>query len=354
MIRRGRKGLGASLLIAGLGLLPTTAAAQDEEAEAQADRSRECFELAQADACFSEGRRLYKAEDIDGAYKAYKKAWELKRSYEVAANLGNVEIKLEKWGDAYVHMWWAKENAPVTSPPEVFEKLEDKKREALKYTSARFIKVAHEGTEIRGATVTIDGAEVGATPLDDPIPLDPGTHEITIAAKGYETLTKKLETKIGTSETVTYELTLKADEVVVVKDPGHEPILPLIIAGGVVGLGAIGAGAGLLAVSSSKGSERQDLVSGLSEGSCSNPTTQALIDTCANIADLADQENTFSSAGTGLLIGGGVVTLATILYASIGYALYDPEADGDGPAATLRFTPYASPTEQGFTLGGRF
>ncbi|WP_437579612.1 hypothetical protein [Sorangium sp. So ce887] len=57
------------------------------ESAAAAQASRD------ADAAFARGKELYRLGKLDAAYEAYRTAWSLKQSYDIAANLANTEVQ---------------------------------------------------------------------------------------------------------------------------------------------------------------------------------------------------------------------------------------------------------------------
>jgi hypothetical protein len=128
---------------------------------------------------------------------------------------------------------------------------------------------------------------------------------------------------------------------------GGGPIWPLVIVGGVVGVGALAAGGGLFAVAGSKKSEREDLSASLPDTACAPGNTNEI---CAKIVDLTDQESTFSSAGIGLMVVGGVVLVATGVYLGVALA----SDDGDASAGALQVTPLVGSESGGLLVSGSF
>src|SRR5688572_17441641 len=59
------------------------------------------------------GRELFVAQDYAGAYEAQLAAWQLKKSFDIAANLGQVELKLAKHRDAAEHLAYALDHFPA-------------------------------------------------------------------------------------------------------------------------------------------------------------------------------------------------------------------------------------------------
>jgi tetratricopeptide (TPR) repeat protein len=67
-----------------------------------------------ADDLFRAGKVAYKAGKLQEAYEAYRAAWRLKRTYDIAANLANAESQLGKTRDAAEHLAFCIRNFPPT------------------------------------------------------------------------------------------------------------------------------------------------------------------------------------------------------------------------------------------------
>src|SRR5690606_24696766 len=101
------------------------------------------------DACFREGKRRYAADDFTGAREAYLEGWKLQRNFEVAGNLGNVELELGDHAAAYVHLKFSLERlAPSQRGTAVEAKLEAKLESALDYVGGRRITVDPAGAKL--------------------------------------------------------------------------------------------------------------------------------------------------------------------------------------------------------------
>jgi hypothetical protein len=179
--------------------------------------------------------------------------------------------------------------------------------------------------------------------------LDPGSHTLVAKCEGYEDLSHTIDAKADTAETLRIDMVKAGSGDSATIDSGDSgddgPNLIVVVAGGVIGLGAIGGGVGLLVAASGKTSDREDLLADLSsQSACSVANAPP---ECAEIQDLGDQENTFSTGGAIMLAGGGVVLAATALYA------FWPRG-GDEEDAPVGFTPVLGPSHAGFTLSGTF
>ena len=300
---------------------------------------------------FREGQEAYSNGDQQTAYEKYKAAWELKRSYDIAGNLGNVEVKLKKYKEAVPHLEFVLANLPVSMDSEtraaVMKRTQDLLNEAKSHVA--IVKFSVTPPE---ASINVNGAPVEG----GRVVVDPGNHTLSLSAEGYEPVQQTLElgagavenriismAKSGSGGTATIR-TGTADS-----DSGGDdsPSIPILVAGGVLGLGALGAGIALHVVASGKGGERQDLADALpGDGFCSdNPGDQQ----CMDIDDLASQESTFSAAGTGLLVGGGVIVAATLTY-----WLWPRGGGDDASAGAVQLIPTVGPGLNGLTVVGTF
>lgn len=313
-----------------------------------------CWSYARAEdaaALFREGQEAYSNGDQQTAYEKYKAAWELKRSYDIAGNLGNVEVKLKKYKEAVPHLEFVLANLPVSMDSEtrtaVMTRTQNLLNEAKSHVS--IVKFSITPPE---ASISVDGVPVEG----GRVILDPGSHTLTLTAAGYQPTEQTLEVDAGAVENTVITMARIGEggggagggggDDVSSADDG--PSVPILIAGGVLGLGAIGAGIGLHVVAAGKGGERQDLTDALpGDGYCAdNPEDRD----CIAIDDLAGQESTFSAAGTGLLIGGGVVVAATLTY-----WLWPRGGDDDASSeAELQLIPTVGPTMSGLTVMGTF
>src|SRR6187551_3088835 len=77
---------------------PSSASASGPENAAHQDR---------ADALFLQGKAAAQAKNWDEAYQLLAQAWELKQSYDIASNLGQVAYLLGKHAEAAQHVLFA-------------------------------------------------------------------------------------------------------------------------------------------------------------------------------------------------------------------------------------------------------
>jgi hypothetical protein len=155
-----------------------------------------------ADAYFLRGKALIKDGNIKEAYKQYKAAWDLKKSYDIAANLGNVEYQLGMPRDAAEHLAFSVRNAAVSVTSDRLDKAKKLLEQARTLVGAVVVKV-----NLDGADVLIDGELMGRSPLSDEIYVDPGSRTIEARLPGHEPVKETVDCARSSMQTVA--LTLK-------------------------------------------------------------------------------------------------------------------------------------------------
>jgi tetratricopeptide (TPR) repeat protein len=109
------------------------------------------------------------------------------------------------------------------------------------------------------AAITVDGIDVGVSPLPEPQILAPGEHTVAVTAEGYTPYEIKLTLEAGSES----ERTIELEEIPVIVEPPRKPNKPipkpipepapskgmlLGVGGGAVGLGLLGTITGVMAV----------------------------------------------------------------------------------------------------------
>jgi hypothetical protein len=259
---------------------------------------------------FEECQKAYSENKFQEAYICYQKGYEKSPSFRWAANLGNVEVKLGKYKDAIPHLEYALDHVDPTLPdPELTRRrLREKIAEATSKVAVVTFSLTPANTS--GATVAINGNVIGTTPLAQPIILDAGTYTLTATHPRFEDLSYQLQAQPGTSPKLNLPMrprtTPKADG-------GVSPaLIGVAVAGGVLALGALGAGIGLHVAASGKSDDREALAAEIGDNSiCADPANTDV--RCDQVQSLADDENTFSTTGTALLVVGGALAVGTVL-----------------------------------------
>src|SRR6185503_10534547 len=117
---------------------------------------------------------------LEDAYRAYKAGYDLKKGYDLAGNLGNVELALGRPRDAAEHLSFCLKNFPATGTAKQLEFIRSRLAEARQKVGALSIQVSEGGAE-----VLVDGRSIGRSPLADEVFVDPGSRRIEARLNGH-------------------------------------------------------------------------------------------------------------------------------------------------------------------------
>lgn len=191
MNRVHRLGLGALALA--LCVSPMSAAIAAEPPAATAgDRAAELYRRA---------TEQYRATNLVEAEKLYSEAWTLQQSYDIATNLGAVELDLKKFRAAAEHLAFALRAFPARG------KQDERDTIAQRLTLAKAeIATLRVRVNVDKADVSVNGKRAGVSPLTEEIFADPGTVTIEAGLDGYAPAKQQLVTKKGEAREVVLEM----------------------------------------------------------------------------------------------------------------------------------------------------
>jgi tetratricopeptide (TPR) repeat protein len=280
---------------------------------------------------FARAQAAYARGDKIGAHDAYKAAWALQRSYDIAGNLGNLELKLGRNRDAAEHLTFALEDFPPTGDPAQRKAVEKRLAEALKEIGRLRIRV-----NVDGASVTVNGASIGEAPFPRAVFVEPGTVIIEAKLAGY--VGGRQTINVGKGDDQEVKLALVAER--------RGPSIGLVIGGSVTAAVGVGAGIGLLVAGAGKASDADKLAAqGKAAGlSCASPPQAGK---CQALHDANAASDTLHNAAIPVLVVGAAFAAATVTY-----ALW-PRRAPERSAGTA-VMPVVSPGFGGFVMSGRF
>ncbi|MGK4001869.1 hypothetical protein WMF31_04555 [Sorangium sp. So ce1036] len=264
---------------------------------------------------YREGNRLYDQARFVEAEARYQAAWDLQRSFDVAGNLGNVELEVNQPRDAAEHLTYALETFPLGEKAEKRTFLLKRLAEAKSQVGTLRISVNLEEAE-----VLIDGKLVGRSPLAKLVFVDPGERRIEARHAGARTSMSLLVAK-GSDQSIALSL-----------DTG--PSIPLVVAGGAVGLLGIASGVTFALLSTAKGEGAEAAVLGSPERD-----------------DLRESQTTLGNLAFWSFVGSGVVLAGTAVYA------LTTSGRAPGPKAGLpglRAVPLMTSEAAGLLVGASF
>jgi hypothetical protein len=312
-----------------------------------------------ADALYRQGNEAFKKGDFEGARTAYREAYTLRPSFDIAANLGAVEMQLGAHRDAAEHLAASLRVAPVSGSADAKARTAGLLRDA----KARVATLAVSTSE-PGAEVEVDGKPLGRSPFAHEVFVEPGVRVFTASLPG-KSARLELELTAGS----TRELTLVLAEVTAppgatppvpsneptTRPPDEErrgpPLWPGFVLGG-VGVVGVGVGIGMLVKAGNSASSADAAAARLREAgqTCSaaepssGPIDCAVIDTNLRDAD------PFRTGGTIALGVGGVALAGGVIYL-VWAATQSPSEEG---SITSSIQPWSGPGLLGTGFQGAF
>jgi hypothetical protein len=288
---------------------------------------------------FDKGNAFYHQSRWAEAEVQFQKAWNLKQSFDVAANLGDCELQVGQNREATEHLAFAVRAFPVSGKPAVLDRLRQRFAEARALTGALRIQLA-----VKGAEITVDGRAVGVAPLADEVFVDPGARVVEARLEGYDVGRASVTATKGATQGVTLTLARKGADPIVAPTTG--PRLPIILGGAALGLVALGAGIGFTVAANGKSTDADALVAKLpSSSSCTGTPVTAFAADCKTLKSTLSAQSTMRNAAVLSFAASGVFAVVT---AGLGVWKLKSPAN----AGVLQVAPVVGAREGGVILGG--
>jgi tetratricopeptide (TPR) repeat protein len=164
-----------------------------------------------AKAHFNTGQTYYEHGRFDDAAREFEEAYRLSGKAPLLYNVGKSYDGGNDFAralDAYQRFLAA---APADNPDRDFSA----KRVELLGTLVGKVKV--DGA-LAGSTITLDGKPAGTAPLDAPLVVNPGRHQLAVAHEGYATWKSAVDVGVGGNTTIAAKQTEAVKLVVVGRD----------------------------------------------------------------------------------------------------------------------------------------
>jgi hypothetical protein len=297
----------------------------------------------QAETQFTRGKALYAQGKKREAYEALTAAWTLRKSYDIAANLGSAELSLGKVRDAAEHFAYCIRTFPATGSKKQLAAVKQLFEDTRRKVGALVIKVGVEGAE-----VLVDGKAIGRAPLADEVYLDPGLHTVEAKLAGYDAAKQAVQAATGPAQEVTLALVATAalpppappapvaggaeapsppaaSAASAASAPPPQPPVEaggpstaVLISGGAVAGVALVAGAVLAGLSNGKASDaaakRDALVTAGGPATCGTAAPAA---GCAPLAAVLSDRAKLADGSLWSFVGAGAVAAGTVIYALV-------------------------------------
>jgi hypothetical protein len=168
---------------------------------AQADDAERAEEL------FRAGNAAFAEDDLHAAYDAYRAAWSLRQSFDIACNLGRTEAELMLSRDAATHLDYCVRTFSASSRSE-FRGAQERFRTLFNSVRTKIGAFAIT-TYPEGAQVEVDGVSWGTSPLAAPVFVDPGEHRVLVHLAGYPPVERLLNVAAGGTMGLRVDLTVE-------------------------------------------------------------------------------------------------------------------------------------------------
>lgn len=330
-------------------LVAPGAAAQPAQAAPPDAGSARAVEL------FDKGVGLLKKGRFTDAEALFQAAWDLKQSYDVAANLGDCELQIGQMREAAEHLSFALRTFPLTGKAPVRARIQELLTEARRHVGALTVRVSEDGAQIM-----IDGSAVGRSPMAHELYVDPGERVVEASLAGHDKAREAVRIEKGASREVSLKLVPTKPKGQV--GPSGVPpsgggaqgdrsskSLPLIIGGAATSAVALAIGVGLTAAANGKSTDAVTEADALRQTGnlCPHPSIAAR---CAELKEMNAAHDSLRSGAIGAFVVGGVFALATVAYA----AWPSPEPAAPAKRARVRALPVVGPSGASVHVVGVF
>jgi tetratricopeptide (TPR) repeat protein len=154
-----------------------------------------------AEDLMAQGKALSRAGKLEEACAAYRAAWAIDPSFRLAANLGDLELKLSHFRDAAEHLAYALRMFPADGKPDLRTSLSHDLGEAKKHVAALMLLPSPDN-----ADVAVDGRGIDWDDAVHEVYVEPGPHDIGATLNGYAPAHQRVDAKAGETLNVTIAL----------------------------------------------------------------------------------------------------------------------------------------------------
>ena len=286
---------------------------------------------------FEKGNVAFEAEKYQDALDAYKAAWKLTKTHDLAYMMGRCETELGKLRDAAEHYTYALDHFPLTGDPELRANLETALADVKK--SLAVVRVVSNTKDV---VVTVDGVKVDPSTLETAMFFAPGKHVIEATAPGHRSVRRPFDFKGGEDEQVTMNLVPEGDT-------PRNPIPGYVMAG--VGVVGVAIGAGLVGAAEGKKSEALKLSQDI--GSVEGCQKDAAA--CQKLRDTTAATDAMGNGGVAALVFGGLFGAASVAYLLIPSRKSAPsKREPSRKKGTITALPVIGASTGGVILSGSF
>lgn len=287
---------------------PLSAAAEEPAVDSSSDRARDLFER---------GLATWSGGDPEGARQLFIEAWELSRSFDVAGNLGHVELELGRYREAAEHLDYSVRHWPVGESRTLLEDMRGKLKQAKAHVGTVRISV-----DPPDAHILVDDVDQGIVPAGGNVYVEPGLRTFQAEREGAASEHEFLKARAG--EEYTLNLALPRDSAsgspsqtegaglrvdVGARDSLSDLKWPVVVTGASLAVVGLGVGTYFLVQKGKHSRTGADLRRDFPSDSCAGTTTPR----CDDLRGVANDGKQATSLAWGGLAAGGVLAVGTAL-----------------------------------------
>jgi hypothetical protein len=275
------------------------------------------------------------------AEAAYQAAWDLRKTFDIAGNLGDCELHVSQPREAAEHLTYALANFPAGGTQQQKDALNQRLQEAR-----RQVGTLHVRTSPSGAAVFVDGRPVEDLP-NGVVFVNPGARTVEARLQGYGTARTTIDAAAGSEQEVALSLVQASPSGGPDPTPPRRSLVPGIVLASVGGA-VLATGIGLAAAYAGKKSDADSLSASISSsGGYCNAPSGSFVSQCSQLHGATADAQTFGRASVGMLVGG-----AALLAASGAYFLW-PQSTPK-PTSGMTVGPVAMPGGAAVLVQGSF
>ncbi|HET7544059.1 MAG TPA: PEGA domain-containing protein [Polyangiaceae bacterium] len=172
--------------------------APQPEAPARSEKS--------AAALVEQGKAAFTAGNMHEALRAFREAWDIAKTSQIAANLGTIEGNFGQHRDAAEHLQFALSHLSNTATDAQKSAISDALNAEKRHVLTLLVHGAPPGT-----VISIDNKAVATTPIPDEIYVEPGEYSARAECPKYQGETRAITGVAGETVEVLFELTPASD-----------------------------------------------------------------------------------------------------------------------------------------------
>jgi hypothetical protein len=303
---------------------------------------------------FEKGWAALSNQDYATAEQIFSSLFKERPTYDVAIALGQAEFRLKKYRDAATHLAFGIRNAP----PGIEQDTLERSKTGLQVIKQRYVGTVKLRVDPAGAEVRVDGASVGAAPLDGDVFVEPGKHVLEATRSGYASSKRDFQIIAGEELPVTLSLapapTAAAPSVAPTEpaakpepDAGSGGLAPrtVVLIGGTAVTLATATTAIVFALKASAADKRANDHLSQAGGACAPANDSTACQAARNDVAARNSDNKVAN------ITGVVAVVAAVATGTVFFAW---PADNPPTRATVRVEPVGTTNFGGVLLHGRF